>query len=300
MPPQQLWNPDRPPRRKAPINLVVCIRFSDNSAVVRLDVVHRPRGVEDGVAKDAKSVAVYSAGSRLQLILDDALAETILRGEGPLEHSELLHQVKGRIDVVLPTLKFGKGDRHAVEDHFVLKVQATVNASIRRYSRRQPSIHAPNRCNSRSCRAVRHLHQRDPWRQAFERVNLADGPYAELRNFLEQFAWNRRAQHRLLGFEGNIRGVDFHHFTGVAHFQDCVGGGTRCCLYEYVVLNRGLKSRLLYHDPISPRIQIGEVVRPSRASSRDAASSSVRAGDRDGRFRDGCTSRVGYGAVQAA
>src|SRR5437867_2684264 len=123
---------------------MVRIRTADNSTIVGIDIVDSTWGVEKGVTIDRKRAAMDTVGPGLKLILEDTLPKPILGGEGALQHGEFPDQVKRRIDEILAALKFGEGDGYSVENHFVLKIQSTIDATVSRYSRCQPSINAPD------------------------------------------------------------------------------------------------------------------------------------------------------------
>ena len=136
----QLGKKHRATRSKAPVNLVICIRRTDDASIVAIDVIKCASSIEEGIAVDGKYISVNGIRSGFQLVLGNALGEAVLRGEGALQNGEFLERFEGRIDIKLEALGFREGDWDTIEDNFVLEIQPAIDAvaeAITRYSRGQ-------------------------------------------------------------------------------------------------------------------------------------------------------------------
>ena len=122
--------------------------------------------------------------SGFELILSDAMGETILRREGALQHCEFLHKLERRIDILLKALCLCECYRHAIEDDFVLEIQPSIDTVAETIT-----------CDAR--------------RQEEEGIDLAACSRDYLRQVVNKRLLDGGTHHRLFSLKRNLGRGDF-------------------------------------------------------------------------------------------
>ena len=188
--------------------------------------VIRAFGVEEIITDNFKSATVKFVSTGSGVVGDDALRQAVLRGERRPQYVELVNQIKRRIPDGLETLGFRLSHRNTVEYHFVLEIDAAVDALAERvtgYAGRQKD----------------------------KAVNLSAASTLHFkRQFLHDFVFNRRVEIGLRGVQRNRILSDLHGLGGASSLQRGIDRGRVCHFDTDVAKDGSFESRILYFDGI--------------------------------------------------